>query len=257
MDRDEFYIGHHERAPNGVARHTRRAVVVALGVGVAVGVASAALQGPFAVKTFEFGREREFAGWLRREPFPRLVVAAPGEAGAVLLSYPLTRAGTKRGAGDLLAGHDGSFVRLRGWLIYREGHTMIDVVPGSLRSAGGGPGGGASAVEDLGDHTLVGEIADGKCFFGVMNPATGKVHRACAIRCISSGSPPVLVVRDRAGEEGVLLLVGADGRPLNRELLDVVATPVEVTGRVSRLDQLLVLRAEPSSIRRVERLARH
>jgi hypothetical protein len=58
-------------------------------------------------------------------------------------------------------------------------------------------------------------------------------------------------VRDRSGRELHLLLVGADGRALNREILDFVAEPVAVTGRVLRYDDLLVLRADPSAYRRL------
>jgi len=40
----------------------------------------------------------------------------------------------------------------------------------------------------------VGEIVDSKCL-GVMTPGQLTTHRACAIRCISGGIPPVLHVR--------------------------------------------------------------
>jgi hypothetical protein len=47
----------------------------------------------------------------------------------------------------------------------------------------------------LGTQTLIGEIVDSKCYLGVMNPGALIPHRACAIRCISGGIPPVLLVR--------------------------------------------------------------
>ncbi len=258
MDRDEFYIGYHDRAPAGVARRTRLAVVLAVVAAAGVAGAVALLQGPFAPKTFEFGVEREFVGWARLEPVPRLVVAAPSAdpSAPTLLSYPLTRAGTKFGARDLIGGHDGSFVRLRGWLLYRDGTAMIDVVPGTVHGVGASPEAPEEPALDLGVHTLVGQIVDSKCYFGVMNPATGTVHRACAVRCISSGTPPILAVRDREGRERHLLLVGSDGRAIHREILDAVAEPVEITGAVSRVGALTVLRAEPGDIRRLGRVAR-
>ncbi len=257
MDRDEFYVGYHDDAPAGFARRTRWVVGVVAAAAACVATAGALLQGPFAAKTFEFGVEREFVGWARLEPVPRLVVAAPGgDPGAsTLLSFPLTRAGTKFGARDLIGAHDGSFVRLRGWLLYRDGTAMIDVVPGTVHGAGAGPTLPEEPVVELGDHTLVGQIVDSKCYFGVMNPDTGTVHRACAVRCISSGTPPVLVVRDGDGRERHLLLVGRDGRSIHREILDVVAEPVEVTGAVSRIGALTVLRADPEDIRRLPRVA--
>ncbi len=79
----------------------------------------------------------------------------------------------------------------------------------------------------------------------------GKVHRACAVRCISSGTPPVLALRGDGGALQHLLIVGSDGRSIGLEILDRVAEEVEVRGRVTRIDQLLVLWVEPEQIRRL------
>ena len=47
-----------------------------------------------------------------------------------------------------------------------------------------------------------------------MKPATGKVHRACAIRCLSGGVPPGVLVRT-AGDDGVVfMLAGREGAAL-------------------------------------------
>ncbi len=103
----------------------------------------------------------------------------------------------------------------------------------------------------LGRQTLVGEIVDSKCFFGVMNPGDLTPHRACAIRCISGGVPPVLLVRQKDGPAIYLLLVSADGKAVNKQVLDMVAEPVQITGEVERQGELLILRAEPSTYRRL------
>jgi hypothetical protein len=103
----------------------------------------------------------------------------------------------------------------------------------------------------LGKQTLVGEIVDSKCFLGVMNPGQLTPHRACAIRCISGGVTPVLLVRQKDGPAVYLLLVSADGKPVNKEVLDLVAEPVEITGEVERQGELLILRADPTTYRRL------
>jgi len=104
----------------------------------------------------------------------------------------------------------------------------------------------------LGRQTLVGEIVDSKCFLGVMNPGQLLPHRACAIRCISGGIPPVLLVRDTEGGANYLLLVSADGKPVNQQVLDLVAEPVQITGEVERQGELLILRADPKTIIRIK-----
>ena len=49
------------------------------------------------------------------------------------------------------------------------------------------------------------------------------------------------------------LLVSSDGRPVNKQVLSMVAEPIEVTGNVERQGELLILRADPATYRRVKR----
>lgn len=245
--RDEFYVGYRGRMPPGTARFLRFFVASVTGGALLIALAFAALGTRFPVKRFEFGVERTFVGWIREDPVPLLVVAGPD---GVLSSYLLAHGGTKFGAGPLIEGRDGDFVRLRGTLIYREDQTMLDLVPGSVARIEGEAAPGASFT-DLGRHRLRGEIVDSKCFLGVMNPATGKVHRACAARCISSGTPPLLRVGGHAGVSLQLLLVGPKGEALNREVLPFVAEPVAIEGRVTRQGQLLVLWTDVAAIERL------
>ena len=92
---------------------------------------------------------------------------------------------------------------------------------------------------------------DSKCFLGVMNPGQLTPHRACAIRCISGGVPPVLLVRQKDGPAIYLLLVSSDGKPVNKQVLDLVAEPLEITGEVERQGELLILRTDPAMYRRL------
>jgi hypothetical protein len=100
---------------------------------------------------------------------------------------------------------------------------MLEVIPESLHETTQAPAGITSVVTELGPIRLLGEIVDSKCYLGVMNPGSGKVHRDCAARCISGGAPPALVAQDAAGETQVLLHVGSDSRALNKEILSFVA----------------------------------
>ena len=87
----------------------------------------------------------------------------------------------------------------------------------------------APQVISLSQGTLVGELVDTKCFLGVMRPATGKVHRGCAIRCLSGGAPPGLLVRDDRGDSGALLLAGPEGKRLDIDS-GLAARSLEVKG---------------------------
>ena len=241
-----FYVGYLPTAPAGIARFVRRALA-----GMAVGIAALAgalvvAQNPFAPSLFEFGVERTHEGILREHPYPALEVAGSGDAG----SYALVAPG-KFGAGPLVQGLDGARVRLDGALIERRGRRMLEVKPGSIARLDT-PAATAETGSDLGPVTVRGEIVDAKCFLGVMNPGSSKVHRACAVRCISGGAPPILWARGREGSEAYLYLTGADGRALNREVLPFVAAPVEIAGRVERVADRWYLRADPRDIRRLD-----
>jgi hypothetical protein len=129
---------------------------------------------------------------------------------------------------------------------------MIEVAPDSIRAtrASGPPLN--SPVENLGQHTLAGEIVDSKCYLGVMNPGHTKPHRECASLCIRGGIPPLFIVRDAAGRKLALWLLSERGQPVNEQVLDFVAEPVEIAGQVSRNGDQLYLRADPATYRRLQ-----
>jgi hypothetical protein len=252
-DRDGgFYIGWQDRAPRPTAAFLRPVVTALLVGAVALAGVLVVAQNPFPPVRFEFGDARGFSGTVEGGTHPWLVVARPGATGEAEAAsrYPMVSLG-KLGAPPEIRERAGEAVELSGTLFYRSGLTMIEVDAPSVASAGGSPPASPGRVEDLGVHTLSGEIVDSKCFFGVMNPGNLKPHRLCAVRCISGGIPPVLYVHDDEGRVAYLLLVGEDGESVNREVLGLVAEPVEVRGRVERHGDLLVLRANPEGFRRL------
>jgi hypothetical protein len=240
-DNEEFYIGYAPRPPRRIARTIFRAVVGLSALAATVALTLLFAQHPFARSTFEFQEYREFTGELELKPYPALLVGRPG--GKEYSRYLLVAPG-KHGADAEVSMFAGKAVRLRGSLIYRDGHTIVELVPGSVRVVKDSRA--AVSVATLGAVTLTGEVVDSKCYLGVMNPGRTKVHRDCAARCISGGIPPAFVTAD-----GFYLLVGGDGRPLQHEVLDWVGETIEVTGAVQRSGETLILRAEPSSFRRI------
>jgi hypothetical protein len=251
--KDEFYIGWQGRAPVGIGSHVRKTVVAL--VILALGAASILplVQRTIGVAVFEWGTIKTFTGLFELKPYPHLLVQRPGrEAGrsAYYLVAPF-----KFGLNaDTLAAFDGKDVSMEGTLIYRGNQTMIEARPESIKPAATEAMPVAeSTVVNLGRQTLLGEIVDSKCYLGVMNPGNLTPHRGCAVRCISGGIPPILLVRQQNGPPLYFLLVSSDGRPVNKQVLDMVAEPVEITGEVLRQGELSILRADPSTYRRVER----
>jgi hypothetical protein len=58
-------------------------------------------------------------------------------------------------------------------------------------------------------------------------------------------------VRQKDGPAVYLLLVSGDGKPVNKQVLDMVAEPLEIIGDVERQGELLILRADPATYRRL------
>jgi hypothetical protein len=245
---DEFYIGYLPKAPSGTAGFVRRVIVGLAILGVIMAVALVFSQMPFAKSYFEYGNLRDFEGTIQREPYPSLLVARPGQAkaGESASEYLLVAPG-KHGAGELLAGLAGKSVKLRGQLIYRDGETMVEVEPGSVKVLNAAPLDEA-ASRDMGPLTVTGEIVDSKCYFGVMNPGQGKVHRDCASRCLSGGIPPLLI--DSVNGKRYLLVGQRENALPYWSFKEFIAEPLTLTGElVQRGDQQLLM-IDPMKLRR-------
>ena len=182
---NEFYVGYVAQAPRDLSRFIRRAVICAVALVLVAAAVLVFAQQPFTPSRFEFGQTRTFDGQVALTPYPALITATD--------RYLLVAPG-KHGLANQRPGR----VRLTGSLIERPGNRMIEVFSASTDA---GPITSGEEVV-LGPVSLAGEIADTKCHFGVMNPGSGKVHRDCAVRCISGGIPPGLLVRDREAPAG-------------------------------------------------------
>lgn len=243
--KDFFYVGYQPKTAPAIRRSIRRTILVLGGICFFVAVLLVLGQARFAASSFEYGQYRDYEGELIEWPYPMLL--------ADNTRYLLVGAG-KFGVAETLRRHDGQHARVRGSLISRGQDRMLEIDSWSLRFESGRFESGTSQTRqqllDLGQVTLTGEIVDTKCHLGVMNPGDGKVHRDCAVRCISGGAPPGFLVRDAGGDTRLLLLVGSDGRPLGHEVLDHVAEPTEIHGQLVRQGQSLILKAEPRDFTR-------
>jgi len=85
-----------------------------------------------------------------------------------------------------------------------------------------------------------------------MNPGNAKTQKACAIRCIAGGIPPMLLQCSQPPR--YYLLTGLDGKAINGEVLDFVAEPVSITGNLRRHNETMVLEIDPITIQRLDSL---
>jgi len=237
----EFYVGYLPKAPSGIARKMKVVVVVLFAAAITCAIGFAVFQRTYSRSFFESGKKRTFDGVIEAAPYPTLV-SSPDATNLDGLRYLLVTDG-KHGADSQVAGYVGKSVQLRGRLIYRDDQKMI-TLPGDSITVLSDAQQNQAAPKNLGEFDLVGEIVDSKCYLGNMNPGNGKVHRDCAVRCLSGGIPPVFATNDFNGSPAVLLLTGPNQNRLPREaFLNRVAQPTQIDGRVMQIGNTLILEA--------------
>jgi hypothetical protein len=271
--RDEFFVGYAATMPRGILSRVRLALFGIFLAGAGVALAGAILQRDPG--RAEWAATSTVEGVFRARPYPRIVIDE-GDAATTLL---LVCEGKHAPGADFWCGPapdgvgspwvsadrvldpdrlEGASVRATGRRIRRLDATHRGPAIFELAPATGGfevisaatPVAPAQRETGGATVTLIGEIVDPKCFMGVMKPGDGRTHRACAWLCVRGGIPPVLVVDEPQGRRAVVL-ASADGGPANAQVLDFVGDTVEVTGMLSPLEGMEVLRITSPGPQRV------
>lgn len=256
MKQQEFYIGWMPKAPKSFAKHVRSVLFILFPIALIIGGLIAIYQKKFADTTFEYGKLTEIKGIYYNKPVPMLKFYGQARES---ITIPLVGYG-KHGAETAImeiekeknVSLNGKEVTLKGTLLYGDGKTILQIDKNDDPVVSIGPGSTYSTVErDLGIQTIRGEIVDPKCYFGVMKPGEGKVHRDCAIRCILGGIPPVLHVQNEKGESNYYLILGPNGEKMNEAVKDVVAEPVSIEARIVQQDDWIILYTGKENIKRI------
>jgi len=256
MDQQDFYIGWMSKAPPGFAKHVKKVLLILFPAALIVAYLLSTSQKKFSTASFEYGKLTEVKGIYYNNPIPMLKVF---DKNNLSITIPLVGYG-KHGAETAImelekekgVSLNGKEVTLKGTLIYGDGKTLLQVDKNDDPIVNIGA---ESTVQlqqkDLGTQTIRGEIIDPKCYFGVMKPGEGKVHRDCAIRCILGGIPPVLHVQNEKGESNYYLIVGPNGEKINEAVQDIVAEPVSIESRVVQQDDWVILYTGKEKIKRI------
>lgn len=264
MTNKEFYIGWMPKAPTSFARTVKKSLFILFPLALITGLLLASFQRKFSTARFEFGKLTEVRGMYCSTPVPMLKVLNDGFAGQPsYTSIPLVGYG-KHGAATAImqleqethTSFNGKELTLKGTLLYNDGKILMQVNRDENPVVSvGAENKAVFQQKELGMQTVKGEIVDPKCYFGVMKPGEGKVHRDCAIRCILGGIPPVLKVMNDKGEMNYYLLAGPGGELLNEAVQDYVAEPVEMEARAVQQDDWVILYVKDKSIRRISSIS--
>lgn len=254
---DEFFVGW-RKTPPGTARFLRPYVAALVIGAIATAAALAWLQRPPGNGQWDDGEVVTLRGIALTNPYAVLRVSQAGKTPRTYLLVEDGKFGALPRTSRIVQGRAcGVPVEVKGTLLHRGDCWMIALEPGesgmrplSADEAEGLPKpepGERQVVAET--TTLRGEIIDPKCYLGAMKPGGGKTHKACAMRCIAGGIPPMLVTSD-AGRETFYLLVAEGGGAANDVVYPFVGDRVEVTGRVERSGDMLVLRIMRDSLHR-------
>jgi len=259
MHQQDFYIGWMAKAPTAIAKHVRRVLLILFPVALIIAYLLSTSQKKFSTASFEFGKLTEVKGIYYNNPVPMLKVFDKNNLSMTILLVGYGKHGAETAIMELEKEKglslNGKEITLKGTLIYGDGKTLLQVDKNDDPIVNIGA---ESTVQlqqkDLGTQTIRGEIIDPKCYFGVMKPGEGKVHRDCAIRCILGGIPPVLHVQNEKGESNYYLVVGPNGKKINEAVQDVLAEPVSIEARVVQQDDWIILYTGKESIKRISYL---
>jgi hypothetical protein len=252
----EFYIGWQDEMPQKNKRFLRNRLLWVAIIIPLLALAFVLVQKPFSNAWFEFGKERGITGTYIDQPIPMLIA----EEGALpeglskeilLVGYGKFRArGIMDNIQEKVGSLHGKTLTMNGTLIYGDGKTLMELTEKEESlSKVLGDGQAPNMDTQKGPSTsLRGEIIDPKCYFGVMKPGEGKIHKSCAIGCISGGIPPVLRTKTDDDRWEYYLVLGEQKQSIHKEVLSFVAEPVSVEGSVGSLPGWKVIFINPQTI---------
>lgn len=252
---DEFYVGYLP-VPRNYLRFLKRLVPLLILTSVAFGAIAIRQHNNPGTGIWKDDSIQEFEGVIDTTPCAMLRIADPDKK-HTLQTILLVSEG-KFGAKPRAEPFQGRAVRVRGTELSREGRRMIElaegedaITPADDLSISKAKSLGRPIAERIGTFSLRGEIIDPKCYFGAMKPGEGKAHKECATLCISGGIPPMFITKDAIGKTTYYLLADMNGEAVGEAILPYVADPVELSGEVDQLGDILLFRIDPGKIKRI------
>ena len=251
---DEFYICYQPGMPKNTKKTVARFVVLCgifLGIGAFV---FGFFQETAVNSNFDFGNPSQVMGIYHESPYPMLQISLGEQTFKNVVLLGFGKSGPNPYLKSLREEYGklhGRKMRIEGQLIYYNGQTLLEIDDSQkieILEEGKAP-----LVQDISTQVIEGEIVDSKCYFGVMKPGFGKIHRSCAALCIAGGVPPVLVSTDKNGHENYFLLTDLKGNALHKDILPYIGQPVSIKGNHASLGGWNILRIQVAEIEKLDK----
>ena len=252
--KDAFFVGYAEKTPKKIKQTIRIFIIVILIIIIIIALAFVFSQNSFKNSSFELTKTTKIVGLYHESPYPMLKVQTSENSFKNILLLGFGKAGAhpflkkiKKEHADII----GKTLQIEGNLIYYNSKTLLQITPDKkitllpTKTHFSVP---ALTLKDSSFH-FQGEIVDPKCYFGVMKPGKGKVHRSCAVRCISGGIPPVFALSDKNSFTTKYYLIADEkGNPINKEILPFIGKPLIIKGNVYELEDWMLIKINTKNI---------
>lgn len=249
---NEFYVSYIEGSLGNKTKTTlKRFTFASLLIIVITALLFSFSQKPFKNSTFELISATKITGVFHENPYPmlRVQIAENEYKNILLLGFGKSSANPfLEKLQNEVKNLNGKTISIEGNLIYYNGKTLIQITDDEKVTLENNSKNIIPFKETISKMTLQGEIIDPKCYFGVMKPGKGKIHRSCAVRCISGGIPPVLVTTDHNNISEYYLLTTLNGKPINASVLPFIGKPSKITGIVEKMEDWYVLKINTDDI---------
>ena len=244
--------------PRSTGKFLRNTLISTFLVIIVVAIYLVYFQKPFNDHVFEFGTSTEITGVYIADPFPMIQVTKdrPEHVSKSILLVGFGKFGAKsiiqeievkQGSLDLQE------ITLRGTMIYGDGLALLELTD-QTESFVKSTGNFRQPLEfemPFAQLEVTGEIVDSKCYFGVMKPGEGKIHKSCAIRCISGGIPPVIRVWQESSQSyDYHILTGEGGKEINSDLLPFIGETITLSGNHYQQLGWNIMEIDPEKIQR-------
>ncbi len=246
MKDEEFYVPYIEGSLGVQTKRTlKRFVLGALFFLIVGALIFSFSQDSFKNSTFELANTTQITGVYHENPYPMLRVQIDEITYKNILLLGFGKMGAHpflekiRKEATIL---NGKTLKIEGNLIYYNGKTLIQISDDEKVTMVNSPITKLPKRKTISQMSFQGEIIDPKCYFGVMKPGFGKIHRSCAVRCISGGVPPILATSDANNISPYFLLTDMNGQPINDEILSFIGKPSEITGVVEKQEDWYILK---------------
>lgn len=253
MKDKEFYVSYIEGSLGKNTKKTLKRFVFAVLALVFIGaLIFSFFQNPFKNSTFELSTETKISGVYHENPYPmlRVQVAENEYKNILLLGFGKFSANPYlKGILSEVANLNGKNLTIEGNLIYYNGKTLIQITDSEKVTLTKVNEANKIPIKTvISEMTLEGEIIDPKCYFGVMKPGFGKIHRSCAVRCISGGVPPVLATTDENNISKYYLITDKEGNAIHKDILPFIGKPSKIKGIVEKMGDWYLIKINPLNI---------